>query len=200
MQAVKKIVAIGPESTGKSTLCRSLAQHYNASWCAEYAREYLLNNGTDYSYEDLLTIARGQLLLQAQAEEIIVNSQLSIVNADSLANVDHFITRRSQLLFIDTDMYVMKVWCEYVFGKCHQFIIDEIVRQQYDLYLLCKPDIAWIKDELREYPDEKTRIELYHIYRDILINQNVPWIEVSGDYTERFRKGVEAVARMIIDK
>ena len=64
------------------------------------------------------------------------------------------------LLFIDTDMYVMKVWCEYVFGKCHQFILDEIVQRKYDLYLLCKPDITWVKDELREYPDEKIRIEL----------------------------------------
>jgi len=95
-------------------------------------------------------------------------------------------------------MYVMKVWCEYVFGRCHQFILDEIIQQEYDLYLLCKPDIAWVKDELREYPDEKIRIELYHIYRDILINQNVPWTEVGGDYAERLRMGVEAVNKLIL--
>ena len=102
------------------------------------------------------------------------------------------------LLFIDTDMYVMKVWCEYVFGKCHQFILDEIVERKYDLYLLCKPDIDWVKDELREYPDEKIRIELYHIYRDILINQSIPWVEMSGDYEERLRMGVEAVERVLL--
>jgi len=55
---VKKIVIIGPESTGKSTLCKSLADHYKTAWVKEYAREYLLNNGTAYSFENLLTIAK----------------------------------------------------------------------------------------------------------------------------------------------
>jgi nicotinamide riboside kinase len=56
---LKKIVILGPESTGKSTLCELLAQHYNTSWCPEFAREYLLTNGMNYSYSDLLTIAKG---------------------------------------------------------------------------------------------------------------------------------------------
>ena len=90
-------------------------------------------------------------------------------------------------------MYVMKVWCEYVFGKCHQFILDEIVRRKYDLYLLCKPDIPWVKDELREYPDEKIRLELYNIYKDLLINQQVPWAEISGDYNQRLQAAIAAV-------
>ena len=60
---VKKIVVLGPESTGKSTLCELLAQHYHTEWCPEFAREYLLTHGTDYGYEDLLTIAKGQLAM-----------------------------------------------------------------------------------------------------------------------------------------
>jgi nicotinamide riboside kinase len=204
MQEIKKVVVIGPESTGKSTLCQQLAEHYQTIWCAEYAREYLLNNGTDYTYDDLLTIARGQLLLQDEAERTIENSELPIVNRElsdnivhSTSNMVHPKLHNSPLLFIDTDMYVMKVWCEYVFGRCHQFILDEIVQRRYDLYLLCKPDIAWVKDELREYPDERIRVELYHIYRDILINQCVPWAEVRGDYEERLRMGVEAVEKAV---
>ena len=51
---VKKIVIIGPESTGKSTLCEQLAVHYKTEWVREYAREYLLKNGTDYTFENLL--------------------------------------------------------------------------------------------------------------------------------------------------
>lgn len=197
MQEIKKVVVIGPESTGKSTLCQLLATHYHTSWCAEYAREYLLNNGTDYTYDDLLTIARGQLLLQDEAENKMVHGQLSMVNKDRNNSSTQLPVHHSQLLFIDTDMYVMKVWCEYVFGRCHQFILDEIVQRKYDLYLLCKPDIAWVKDELREYPDERVRIELYHIYRDILINQQAPWTEVSGGYDQRLSMGVEAVERII---
>ncbi len=73
------------------------------------------------------------------------------------------------------------------------FILDEIVTRKYDLYLLCNTDIAWVKDELREYPDEKIRLELYHIYKDILINQNVPWVELKGDYNARLQTAIAAV-------
>ena len=55
---MKKIVTIGPESTGKSTLCEQLAQHYDSMWCPEFAREYLLTNGKNYDYDDLLTSQR----------------------------------------------------------------------------------------------------------------------------------------------
>src|SRR5437868_9108908 len=71
---VKKIVIIGPESTGKSTLCEQLAAHYNTLWCPEYAREYLLKNGTNYSFDDLLTIAKGQIALEEEYTESIVRS------------------------------------------------------------------------------------------------------------------------------
>ncbi|MBO9660994.1 MAG: ATP-binding protein, partial [Chitinophagaceae bacterium] len=56
---LKKIVIIGPESTGKSTLAAQLAEHYETDWVPEFAREYLLSNGKEYTYEDLLTIAKG---------------------------------------------------------------------------------------------------------------------------------------------
>ena len=59
--ALKKIVVIGPESTGKSTLCGYLADYYNTLWCPEFAREYLLENGTTYTVDDLIKIAKGQL-------------------------------------------------------------------------------------------------------------------------------------------
>ena len=61
---IKKIVAIGPESTGKSTLCRQLAMHFNAHWCPEYAREYLHLNGVKYGYDDLFKITQGQLAIE----------------------------------------------------------------------------------------------------------------------------------------
>ncbi len=66
---MKKIVVIGPESTGKSILCEQLAAHYNTLWVKEYAREYLLKNGTEYSFENLLDIAKGQVV----AEELAID-------------------------------------------------------------------------------------------------------------------------------
>ena len=179
---LKKIVILGPESTGKSTLCKQLADHFKTSWVKEYAREYLLKHGTDYTYENLLDIAKGQLTLEDKT-------------ADQLQTINH----QPQTLFIDTDMYVMKVWCEFVFEKCHHWILNRIVERSYDLYLLCNTDIPWVKDELREYPDLPTREKLSHHYKDIMINQSVPWVEISGSYEERLKKAITAVNKGIIN-
>lgn len=179
---LKKIVIIGPESTGKSSLCEQLAQHYETLWCPEFAREYLLANGTNYEFEDLLTIAKGQLTLEDE-----YTLKLEQESEPLLEDGGHI------PLFIDTDMYVMKVWCEFVFNQCHQWILEQIAHRKYDLYLLCNVDLPWVKDELREYPDLHTRSKLYHIYKDILINQDVPWVDISGDYEERLHKAITAV-------
>ena len=179
MQQLKKIVIIGPESTGKSTLCEQLANSCQTIWCREYAREYLLKHGTNYTYDNLLTIAKGQIELEDKAVASVL---------DAAKDRDD-----SPLLFIDTNMYVMKVWCEFVFDRCHEWIIEQIVNRQYDLYLLCNSDLPWVKDELREYPDLETSERLYHIYKDIMVNQDKPWADISGDYDERFEKAKKAV-------
>lgn len=178
-KGIIKIVVTGPESTGKSTLCKQLAQYYNTSWCPEFAREYLLKHGTNYTYDDLLTIAKGQVALEDElVQSAIGNGQRTI--------------------FIDTDLYVIKVWSEFVFGKCHPWILEQIVQRKYDLYLLCKTDLPWVKDELREYPDPAVREKLFLIYKDIMINQSTPWVEISGDYKERLRKSIRATDQLIL--
>ena len=199
-QKIKKIVIIGPESTGKSTLSELLAKHYNTEWCREYAREYLLTNGTDYTFDDLLEIAKGQVALEDKHTLSTVNrlpstdiEAKSIVNDPRLTESGQRSTASSPLLFIDTDMYVMKVWCEYVFGKCHDYIYEQIAQRKYDLYLLCNIDLPWVQDELREYPDEAPRKELYAIYKNIMENQSVPWVDISGNYEERLQNAIEAV-------
>ena len=156
-------------------MCEQLAKHYHALWAPEFAREYLIEHGMNYSYGDLLTIARGQLRLEDET-----------VNASQKLNP-------KKPVFIDTDMYVMKVWCEFVFQRCHHFIIDQIVERSYDLYLLCNIDLPWTFDPLREYPSEEPRKILYRIYQDILINQSVPWFEISGDSSSRLQKAIAAV-------
>ena len=88
MEDVKKIVIIGPECTGKSTLSRQLARHYQTNWCPEFARDYLMEKGRDYNYEDLLNIAKGQ---QSLEEKLLPEATNGIY-------------------FIDTNQYVMKIW------------------------------------------------------------------------------------------
>lgn len=172
---MKKVVVIGPESTGKSTLCRQLADHYGVSWVPEYARQYLLEHGTGYVYDDLLTIAKGQLSLEDE----------------------YAAAADTPVLFVDTDMYVMKVWCEFVYEKCHQWILDQIAKRKYDLYFLCDIDLPWIQDGLREYPDLVSRQKLYRIYKDIMINQPVPWLEISGSEDERLQKAIIATNNLL---
>jgi NadR type nicotinamide-nucleotide adenylyltransferase len=175
---LKKIVVIGPESTGKSSLCEELALHYRTDWVAEYAREYLTQHGTNYRPEDLPVIARGQLALE-----------------DRHAAAAEAAGRR--LLFIDTDMYVMKVWSEFVFNRCDPWILEQIVLRQYDAYLLCRTDLPWTEDVLREYPDLESRDRLFHIYRDSLVNQSTPWAEIGGQGRDRIAAGIAAVERLL---
>jgi NadR type nicotinamide-nucleotide adenylyltransferase len=175
----KKIVAIGPESTGKSTLCTQLASHFKTTWVPEYAREFLLKHGTDYKYEDLYTIATGQL----ESEK---NIELGLEPADS----------NPPLLFVDTDLHVIKVWSEFVFGKCDNRILTGIANSDRDLYLLCNTDLPWVKDELREYPDLETREILYHYYKETMINQPVRWVEIKGTDEERLQTAITAVNKL----
>lgn len=164
------MVIIGPESTGKSTLCAHLAEHYNTVWCPEFAREYLLQHGKEYTYEDLLSIAMSQLELE-----------------------DTVIAAAKKYYFIDTDMYVMKVWCEVAFQQCHKWILNQISQRKYDLYLLCDVDLPWVKDELREYPDLTFRKKLFKMYKDIVINSGIKWAIVSGTDIERLQTAVRLI-------
>jgi len=107
-QTIKKIVVIGPESTGKSTLCGQLAQQYEMQWCPEFAREYLITNGKEYTHDDLLTIAKGQIALEEEYLSM-VNSRWSIVQENIYVNAySQKAIHHPPLLFIDTDMYVME--------------------------------------------------------------------------------------------
>ena len=174
MNQLKKIVIIGPESTGKSTLCEALSKAYNTFWCEEYAREFLSKNGTDYTFDNLLTIAKGQIANEDNATQKAIKE-----------NKSH--------LIIDTDMYVMKVWCEYVFNNCHHYILEQINQRSYDLYLLCDIDLPWAADEMREYPDAGPRKELFTIYKEQLINQNTPWGIVSGTGAQRTQNAIQLI-------
>ena len=165
---MKKIVIIGPESTGKSTLSSQLAEHYKTVWCPEFAREYLLGKGMNYTFEDLLNIAHGQIELE-----------------------DSMLTQaKNGFYFIDTDMYVMKVWCEVAFQNCHTWILKQAAQRKYDLFLLCCTDLPWKPDELREYPDRHFREKLFKMYKDIVINSNSMWSEISGTDTQRLQTAI----------
>lgn len=184
---MKKIVIIGPESTGKSTLCAELAKHFNTLWCPEFAREYLLQNGTQYTVNDLMIIAKGQL-----AKEDAFTHTVKEHWKTSTPKVTN-----TPLLLIDTDMLVMKVWSEYVFNTCDPFITEQIALRTYDLYLLCNTDLPWTKDELREYPDVETRQALFLRYKKLLTAQKVPFVEIKGKDSKRLDIAIAGIHQFL---
>lgn len=192
---LKKIVILGPESTGKSTLCEQLAAHYKTKWVPEYARAYLQANGKKYFYDDLGKIAKGQT---AAEEWAVIHSASLTHNHDSEVNSGQFPARAITPLFIDTDLYVIKIWSEFVFNKCENSILTQIAQRTYDLYLLCNTDLPWKADLLREYPDLNTREKIYHYYKDAMVNQHIPWVDISGFYEQRLQKAINAVDRILL--
>jgi nicotinamide riboside kinase len=141
-----------------------------------------------YGYEDLLTIAKGQLELEdAKALELEQRIAASAQPGQPVRTTD------PPLLFIDTDMYVLRVWGEFVFGNCDPWILRQIANRRYDGYLLCRTDLPWVKDELREYPDLINREKLFHIYKDSMVNQNTPWAEIGGEADQRLKTAIHVV-------
>lgn len=181
-KSIKRIVVIGPESTGKSSLCAALSSHYKTIWVKEYAREYLERNGKDYAFEDLYKIAIGQL----EEERSAVNETEILVSENEVIP-----------LFVDTDLYVIKVWSEFVFDRCDNRILTEISKRQNDLYLLCDVDLPWVEDNLREYPDVKVREKLFHYYKEEMTAQRTPWKIISGNYDERIATAIKFTGEIL---
>jgi NadR type nicotinamide-nucleotide adenylyltransferase len=167
MPNIKKIVIIGPESTGKSTLTQGLAEKFGEPWVEEYAREYLDDLGRAYNYGDLLKIAQGQIALEEQK-----------------ANA------ANELLFCDTDLHVIQVWSDHKFKKTHPWILQQIKKRTYDLYFLTDIDIPWQEDPLREHPDPEMRQYFFDIYRELLSNSKTPFSLISGNPEQRLDQAV----------
>jgi NadR type nicotinamide-nucleotide adenylyltransferase len=165
-----KVVIIGPESTGKSSLSAALAAHFRAPWVPEYAREYLQQLHQPYTYEDLLQIARGQL-----------------------ASEDQQAAKADELLFCDTDLRVIRIWSDYKYGKTHPWIQEQIEERAYDLYLLTDIDIPWQEDPLREHPDPILRKYFLEQYERELAASGVSWVKISGTPTVRLEAAVQAI-------
>jgi nicotinamide riboside kinase len=122
-------------STGKSTLCEQLAEHLRQPGALSLPVNSCIAMKR-LCYDDLLTIAKGQLALEDEFTARLEQQSEPLLEAGGHIP-----------LFIDTDMYVMKVWCEFVFNHCHRYILEQISERNYDLYLLCNIDLPWVKDD-----------------------------------------------------
>ncbi|HYF70562.1 MAG TPA: ATP-binding protein [Ohtaekwangia sp.] len=173
IKQAKKVAIIGPECTGKSDLSAFLADHFKTSWVPEYARGYIDNLVRPYTEDDLLIIAHGQLRLEESFSQTV-----------------------EDVLICDTNLYVIKIWSEFKFGRCAQEILDEIETRPYDLYLLTYIDIPWEEDPQREHPEEREK--LYSIYLQEMQQQNVPFIEIKGEKQQRRKTAIDAIEKLLI--
>mgnify|MGYP001469775613 CR=1 FL=1 len=155
-----KIIITGPESSGKTTLCEALSRHFKIPFSNEYARKYLNKIKKKYTEADLMKIAKGQL----ESEE--------------------------NFAILDTDLITIKIWSDYKYGNCNNWILQKINKQksQNRFYFLCKPDIKWEKDQLRENPND--RMQLFEIYKKELeeLNHNYYIIEGENRITNAIKK------------
>lgn len=164
-----KIAITGPESSGKTSLAKDLANYYKTDWIPEYARTYLLKNGLNYSKEDLDKIAIGQVELWKNA-------------------------KTKDILFYDTEMLVMKIWSEVKYKTVSETIKNLLKEQKFDFYLLCSPDIPWKEDPLRE--NSSNRDELFELYLKELKTNNLPFDIIKGDRLERLSNTIKIIGEL----
>ncbi len=175
-----KVVLFGPESTGKTTLSKQLARHYNTVWAPEFAREYLQkkwnNERKTCENSDLLPIARGQMKLE-----------------NNLAK------KADKVLICDTDLLETKVYSEEYYGGFVDTELEEAaITNTYDLYLLTYIDTPWEEDDLRDRPE--LRLDMFNAFESALKKYNRPYILLKGDKKIRFDAAVKKIDEILKSK
>lgn len=166
-----RIAITGPESSGKTTLARQLAEMYKGQYIPEFAREYVEKLPHHYTFQDVETIA------QEQVEQYNASLKSS-----------------ERLFFFDTWLIITKVWFKWVFGKTPDWLEDQIRNCPIDLFLLCRPDLPWEADPVRENGGEN-RIRLFEEYRNELIIYGFSFVEISGTDDQRLKNATDAIRK-----
>ena len=172
-----KVVLFGPESTGKTTLSKQLARHYNTVWAPEFAREYLQkkwnNERKTCEADDLIPIAVGQMEIENRLAK-----------------------KADKVLVCDTDLLETKVYSEEYYGGFVDPLLDEAaIENRYDLYFLTYIDTPWEEDDLRDRPE--LRREMFNAFESALKKYHRPYILLQGDKETRLKTAIKAIDGII---
>ena len=174
-----KIAMYGPESTGKTTLSKQLAHHYNDEWIPEFARDFLQekwNLTKEICTEaDLIPIAIGQIKLE---NEVVLKAK--------------------KFLFCDTNLLVTKVFSDINYNHCEATIEQAAKEHKYDLIFLTDVDVPWKADDLRDSPNH--RKNTFEKFENALIKNGNPYIKIAGNEATRFQKTVKIIDDLLIAK
>ena len=158
---MRKFVLTGPECSGKTTLSKSLAEHFEGNtWL----------NRQDYSEWGKVTPKDLLVIFQAYVKR---------EDGDFSDNV----------LFLDTDLQNLFLWWQEKYGPAPRKLCRAYKAQSERFFLLCRPDLPWVYDPLRENPIDRGRIfELY--YRD-MVDRKLPFAVIEGDGPVRLEMSIE---------
>jgi len=168
-----KIVLVGPESTGKTTLAKLLAAHFNTTWAREFLREFseekFQKENKTVVFSDLETIVNEQLKIEKEAEN----------------KADTFV-------FCDTNLLQTRIYAELYFGKIPDFLED--ISGECDLYFLTDIDVEWEKDNVRDAPFERENHLNY--FKKRLTELKKPFLFLSGNEQERLKRAAKLSAKL----
>lgn len=167
---VKKIALLGAESTGKTSLARSLALRFQTVWVPENTREHMSGNPAEFTIEEIEKIVQEHL---AQENRLLHNAD--------------------QFIFTDSELIMAKVMSIDTFGNCPKWIEQEITRHRYDLYLLSSNDLPWIPDPVRM--NAQRRDYFFNWYKRELENYKLPYEIVTGRYEARLLSAITAIRK-----
>ena len=157
----------GPESTGKSTLARRLAELARIEWVPEASRTYAERVRRALVASDVAPIAREHLALADPA-------------------VERARTHGAAGLVLDTDLVSTVVYARHYYRFVPPWIERAEHARRADLYLLCDVDVPWVADGVRDRPTD--REAMFDRFRRALARRHANVVEIHGDWSERWER------------
>lgn len=164
------ICLYGPESTGKSTIAKKLADYFHTTFVPEVARELVSNN--QFSLNDILQIGKAQ------------NQR-----------VKDLMRSANRVLFCDTDVITTRIYSEHYLGNAPKELNGLENEIHYDRYFLFDIDVPWVSDGMRDLSNE--RPQMLEKFKDALEERNIPYTWVRGDYAEREKFLIKEIEAML---
>jgi NadR type nicotinamide-nucleotide adenylyltransferase len=174
MGEAKRVLVLGAESTGKTTLTRALAETFGTLWNPEYGRAYTeIGRPPDAPWTswEFTHIARMQCWYE-----------------------DFLASQVGELLFCDTDAFTTAIFHQTYLGRPAEGFAD-LADRVYDLTIVCGLDVPWAHDGFREF--EEQREWMHERFLERARDSGRPWLLVEGSPDARLAAATEAVRSLL---